>query len=86
MDIDQSAIKGEQFTGYEGPQKGPFACSNCEYFRDNSCGQKIMMAKSQRPKLPNGRVKVDPLGCCEYIDRLSKKGTAGKRMMRKTDG
>jgi len=69
--INQAAIKGEKDTGYEGPEGGAFRCSNCEYFDavNDSCGQKDMMEKSKRPKLPSGRVEVEPGGCCEYIDR-----------------
>lgn len=70
--IDISEVKGEPGTGYEdGAGKGPFACNNCEYFRsvDNSCGQKDMITKSKQSRV-DGRVKVDPLGCCEYVDRL----------------
>jgi hypothetical protein len=86
--IDQSQIKGEKFTGYEGPAKGPFACSNCSYFEAGSCGQKTMMEKSNQPRADDGRVKVDPKGCCEFISRVGKKSdpnrpgrriTAGKR-------
>lgn len=77
MEVDQSAIQGEAGTGYEGPDKGPFACGNCEYFKDGSCGQKLMMARSKQPKTDDGRVKVDPKGCCEYIERVGgKKSTA----------
>lgn len=69
--IDQSAVKGEPGTGYENPDgKGPFACHNCEYFKAGSCGQKLMRARSQQPRTPDGRVKVDPNGCCEYVERL----------------
>ena len=67
--IDQSQVHGEVGTGYEGPQNGPFACHNCQYFKAGSCGQKIMMEKSKLPRVDGGRVKVDPKGCCEYIDR-----------------
>ena len=71
--INESAIRGEANTGYEGPQgKGEFSCRNCEYFRssNNSCGQKDMLAKSQRPRTDDGRISVDPKGCCEYVDRV----------------
>lgn len=67
--IDQSQIHGEADTGYEGPQNGPFQCSNCEYFSAGSCGQKIMMEKSKLPRVDGGRVQVSPKGCCEYIER-----------------
>lgn len=75
MEINQSAIHGEPQTGYEGPEKGPFECANCEYFRksDNSCGQKDMMAHSKRAKLKDGRVKVEPKGCCEFVSRIGQK-------------
>lgn len=74
--INQFAIKGEEGTGYESENgKGRFNCDNCEYFNanTNSCGQKDMMKKSKRPKLPSGRVKVDPKGCCEYVERIGKR-------------
>jgi hypothetical protein len=68
--INQFAIKGEPGTGFEKRgKKGPFECGNCEYFKDGSCGQKDMMAKSKEPKLPNGRIKVAAEDCCEYIER-----------------
>lgn len=71
--INQFAIKGEKGTGFEErEEKGPFECRNCEYFKNNSCGQEDMMKKSKRPRTPNGRVKVGPLDCCEYIDRTGK--------------
>lgn len=80
MDIDQSAVKGEPGTGYEGPERGPFACHNCEYFRlsNSTCGQKLMMARSNQPTAEDGRVKVDSHGCCEYVERVGgKKGGGG---------
>jgi hypothetical protein len=98
--IDSSKVKGEPGTGYEPPDgKGPFACSNCRYFRPGdqmvysgpggrdpqtpnmaekgqaSCGQPTMVQLSRQPKTPDGRVEVDPEGCCEYVDR---KGSAKK--------
>jgi hypothetical protein len=69
MDIDASEVKGEPGTGYEGPEGGPFQCSNCRYFKDGSCGQETMMERSAQPKTADGRVQVDPAGCCEYVDR-----------------
>jgi len=69
--IDSPSVKGELGTGYEdGEGKGPFSCQNCEYFRDDSCGQKDMMAKSKRPRTSGGRVVVEPAGCCDYVERL----------------
>ena len=71
--INQFAIKGEAGTGFEERgNKGPFECGNCEYFKDGSCGQKDMMAKSKHPKTANGRIKVDADDCCEYIERVGK--------------
>ena len=69
--INEAAIKGEKGTGYEGPEGGLFRCGNCTYFNasSDSCGQKDMMEKSKRPKLPSGRVEVEADGCCEYIER-----------------
>lgn len=74
--IDQSKVQGEAGTGYEKEAGlGEFECENCHYFdaRTSSCGQSVMMAKSKQPKLPNGRVKVDPEGCCEYVKRVGRK-------------
>ena len=78
--INQFAIKGQKGTGYEGPDKGEFSCRNCEYFRasNSSCGQKDMMEKSVNSKTSDGRIKVDPLGCCEYIDREGRFGVDKK--------
>ena len=74
MEIDSSRVNGESGTGYEGPDgKGPFACHNCEYFRDGSCGQVTMMKVSKLPRTQDGRVVIDPLGCCEYVERLAPK-------------
>jgi hypothetical protein len=75
--INQFAIKGQKGTGYEDPgTKGEFSCRNCEYFRasNSSCGQRDMKEKSTNPKTSDGRVKVDPLGCCEYVEREGKFG------------
>lgn len=72
--INVSSIKGEAGTGYEPPKdKGEFSCRNCEYFRpsNSSCGQKDMLEKSKQPRI-DGRVKVDPKGCCEYVERTGK--------------
>ena len=69
--INAFAIKGEKGTGFEKRgKKGPFECGNCEYFKDDSCGQKDMMSKSKEPKLPNGRIKVAAEDCCEYVERV----------------
>lgn len=73
--LDQAAIKGEPGTGYESPDgKGEFECANCEYFdkASSSCGQKDMMKISTQPRLPNGRVRTDPEGCCEYVSRIGR--------------
>ena len=69
--INEKAIKGEKNTGYEGPDGGPFRCSNCEYFNGTTdgCRQEDMREHSKREHLPSGDVLVDPNGCCEYIER-----------------
>jgi len=71
-EVKQSSVLGEEGTGYEGPEGGPFECENCTFFDADtvSCGQKDMMAKSKRPKIPNGRVVVHPEGCCEWVDTI----------------
>lgn len=81
IQIDSSKVKGEPGTGYEAPDgRGPFQCSNCNYFRGGSCGQATMMERSKQPRVDGGRVKVDPAGCCEYVERKgSAKGDAFKQ-------
>ena len=71
MPINEKAIKGEAGTGYEGPEGGPFRCSNCEYFNSSTdgCSQEDMKKLSKRKRLPSGDVEVEPHGCCEYIER-----------------
>ena len=77
LSIDSSQVKGESGTGYEAAEgKGPFACHNCQFFRDGSCGQKTMMERSELPRIAGDRVAVDPLGCCEYVWRLEPKKKA----------
>lgn len=74
--VRQSAIKGEPGTGYESPDgKGEFECENCHYFDldDHGCDQKDMKAKSKRKRLIDGRVLVEPEGCCEFVDRVGRK-------------
>jgi hypothetical protein len=72
--INVAGIKGEPYTGYENPEgKGPFACDNCHYWRNDGCSQKDMKRHSRQPKLRDGRVKVDPKGCCEFVDRIGKR-------------
>lgn len=66
-------IQGEPGTGYEGPNDlGEFECENCAYFdaASSSCGQATMKAKSKQPRLANGRVQVDPEGCCGFVKRI----------------
>lgn len=74
--INAFAIKGEKGTGYEASNGlGEFECENCEYFKksNSSCGQKDMKEKSKLPRTSDGRVKVDPEGCCEYVERVGRK-------------
>lgn len=73
--INAAAVKGEPGTGYEAEDGlGEFECANCRYFTPpNGCNQKDMKANSKLPRLFTGRVKVDPEGCCEYVDRVGRK-------------
>jgi hypothetical protein len=76
IQINSASVQGESGTGYEGPNDlGEFECENCKYFdeKDSSCGQKDMKKYSKQPRLKNGRVKVDPEGCCEYVERVGRK-------------
>lgn len=69
----KGVIHGEAGTGYENGKLGEFECENCHYYResDSSCGQSTMVALSKQPKVGT-RVKVDPEGCCEFVDRMGK--------------
>ena len=71
VEIDQSKVKGEAGTGYEASDgKGPFECKNCHYSKDGYCTQEIMMELSENERNEKGWVKIDPHGCCEYVDRI----------------
>jgi hypothetical protein len=73
--MNQSAIRGEEGTGFEHRGKlGPFACKNCEYFKEgnSSCGQEDMVRLSKQPRTADGRVQVGPEDCCEFIERIAK--------------
>jgi hypothetical protein len=71
--VIQSQIQGEPGTGFEKVGKlGKFECGNCFFYKDDSCGQQTMMARSKQPKLPNGRVKVADTDCCEYVKRMGR--------------
>lgn len=87
MDIDQSAVKGESGTGYENPDgKGPFECSNCNYFKNDYCSQPIMMKRSKQPRGKTGLVQVDMHACCEYVERRKKEFSSKKWLKpRKSD-
>lgn len=66
--IDAAEISGEKYTGYAGPEDGPFHCSNCEYFNrvTDGCRNEAMKRLSTRKRLPSGDVLVEPNGCCIY--------------------
>jgi hypothetical protein len=82
--IQQSEVLGEPGTGYEDPNgKGPFECANCHHFSKGHCDQPTMMARSKRPKDAEGYVKVDPHGCCEYVERIGNKASARKHWLSK---
>ena len=72
--INQSAIKGEEGTGFEKRgNKGPFECGNCTYFDavNGACEQSDMVRISKQPRLSDGRPSVDAADCCEYVERKS---------------
>ena len=78
--VHSSKIHGEPKTGFEKRgKKGPFECGNCQFFRadgpgkdSGSCGQEDMMKDSEYPKRKDGRVIVDDVDCCEFVDRIGK--------------
>jgi hypothetical protein len=49
---------------YQGPEQGPFKCSNCTYFMDPDQCSKPEVIQEQ------GGI-VDPEGCCNYFTSLS---------------
>lgn len=73
VQINSANVKGEPGTGFEkGKGKGDFACWNCNYYKEDSCGQDDMMQLSKQPRLENGRVQVEDDDCCEYVDRAGR--------------
>jgi len=58
---------------YAPPIKGPFKCSNCEYFKGPTfCNNKIVLedAGGGLLSMQNGLAIIEPDGCCnEYEDR-----------------
>jgi hypothetical protein len=52
---------------YMPPNKGPFKCSNCEYYpAPNECNKEEMI-KVQKAK---GNATVQPEGCCNYFEKM----------------
>jgi hypothetical protein len=68
--VNSAGVHGEAGTGYEGPDEGPFRCSNCEYFNPTTdgCRGENMKKLSTREKLPSGDVLVQPGGVCVYFE------------------
>jgi len=87
VQVTQSAIKGEQFTGFEKRAgKGPFECGNCTYFKNgDACTQKIMKERSKEPRHRNGDVKVAAEDCCEYIERGQPESRIAKAFKKEKD-
>jgi len=69
--VNIKALTGENGTGFEKRgNKGPFQCSNCEYFvGGNACNQEDMKRVSKQPKWPDGTIKVEGPDCCSFIER-----------------
>lgn len=60
----------EPKTDYVSRKAGDEHCSNCEHFeaRENGCNGPKMKKFSERPRLPDGDVKVSPTGWCRFWD------------------
>jgi hypothetical protein len=61
--------KGEPKTGYVDYKVGGAKhCFNCTRFNreKSSCSGPNMEKLSERPKLPNGEVKIHPVGLCHW--------------------
>lgn len=77
LTINSSQVKGEPGTGFEkADDKGPFECGNCHYMQSGHCHQSTMMKVSKQPKDSAGRVKVGEHDCCEYVDRVGRRGSS----------
>ena len=64
--------KGVPKTGYVDYKVGGAKhCFNCEYFNreKSSCSGPNMEKLSERAKLPNGEVKVHPVGLCKFWEK-----------------
>lgn len=79
LQINSAHVKGEPGTGFEKREDlGDFVCGNCEYYKNDSCGQADMMARSKEPRTKDGRVQVEDRDCCEYVDRVGREAYGGK--------
>jgi hypothetical protein len=61
----------EAKTEYTPRKAGDEHCNSCEYFvaSENGCKGPNMMKLSERPKLANGHVKVEPSAWCKFYER-----------------
>lgn len=65
----QISLKKEPRTDYvDYKPGGPKHCFNCAMYvrEENGCKGPKMMELSERPTLPNGHVKVHPVGLCRF--------------------
>ena len=82
IQINSAHVKGDPGTGFEERgDLGDFVCGNCEYFKNNSCGQADMLKLSKRPRTSDNRVKVGDRDCCEYVDRQGRREYGGKQKL-----
>lgn len=77
-DIPGDLIQGEPGTGFEkAGTLGEFECENCKYLTDGEggkgCNNPTMKRLSKEPRLKDGRVKVGPEDCCEFVKRVGRK-------------
>lgn len=58
----------EPKTQYTPRKAGDEHCENCEHFEadKNECNGPHMIKLTQKPKLPDGNVKVVPTGWCKF--------------------
>lgn len=79
LQINSANVHGEPGTGFEERgDKGDFVCGNCQYFKNNSCGQADMMKLSKRQRTKDGRIQVHDRDCCEFVDRQGRPEYGGK--------
>jgi hypothetical protein len=69
--VEKGGWQGTKATGFVTADKGPFLCGNCNYFKQDFCGEEHVMEdpELQAKKLKNGRIPVTRGDCCNYFEK-----------------